>query len=58
MPKQMRKGFTGTPKAGKAGTTVSKCTPGGLFRPSRQGISAHGQPKQINARESRDRREG
>ena len=61
MPKQMRAGFTGTPKAGKAGTSVRKFSmpANRLFRPrSGSGIAAHGMPTQINARETHDRREG
>lgn len=60
MPKQMRAGFTGTPKAGKAGTSVKKFSMpmNRLFRPnSGSGIAAHGEPRQVNARETYDRRQ-
>ena len=57
MPKQM-KGGSFSVRAGKPGTAVRKVKAQGCFRLSTQGISAHGQPKQINAVESRDRREG
>ena len=57
MPKQM-KGGSFSVRAGKPGTAVRKVKAQGCFRLSTQGISAHGHPKQINAVESRDRREG
>src|SRR5262245_53691883 len=44
MPSQMRRGMTGTPTAGKAGTRVMKWKmPAGRFGPMRQGIMAHGE---------------
>ena len=58
MPKQMKGGSWGAIRAGKSGTSVKKTgAQAGLFRPCRQGISAHGEPRQVNARETYDRRQ-
>lgn len=61
MASQMRRGFPGTPKAGKAGSQVRQWAPSltRFFRPrSGSGIAAHGMPKSINRTETNDRREG
>ena len=58
MPSQMRKGFNGTPRAGKAGTAVKRVRMSAPFRAqSGTGIAAHGMPKFVNAPETVDRRQ-